>query len=179
MRWEKGNPPPILGMSKIKEAFHFNLRKVQFCLVGLCTLVLPIRLSHSHTTPIGCVIATIPAAADSTTPSNAAVSVPLFSTASYVGTVASVDSSSSFTSSGASWTTGQFTGSPYLVRIKSGSNTGRFFLITANTGNQLTVVTQGDNLTQILAANDTCEIFPANTLGRLFGTTSPVLKPGN
>lgn len=124
------------------------------------------------TTPVGYLTAAIPASPDGVNPSNTVVSVPLYSTAVYAGAITSVDSSTSFSSGSAAWATNQFTASPTLVRIKTGANTGRNFLITANTATQLTVNTDGFDLTQLLSVNNTFEIIPANTLGSLFGTNS-------
>ncbi len=127
------------------------------------------------TTPVGFVTVTIPAAVNSTTPSNAAISVPLYGTAAFQGTIASVDSSNAFSLSGAAFTASQYSSStsPYFVRIMSGTSVGRFFLISANTATQLTVNTSGADLTTLLSVGDSAQIVPANTLGSLFGSTAP------
>ncbi|MDB6151955.1 MAG: secretion protein [Chthoniobacteraceae bacterium] len=128
------------------------------------------------TTPVGFITVTVPAATNATTPSSRTLSIPLYNTAAYAGAVASVDSSSAFTIAGAAWTANQFTTAPHFVRVKTGAQVGRFFLIASHTANQLTLSTNGANLTTLLAANDTVEIVPANTLGSVFGTTTPLLQ---
>lgn len=140
------------------------------------------------TTPVGFITVTIPAAVDVSTPSNTSLSVPLYNTAAYVSSVATLDSATQFTMTGAAWTAGAFAApaAPYLVRIKGqptlnvGANVGRTFLITGNTTNQLTVSLPNGvvNINTLLNVNDSCEIVPANTLGSLFGTTTPVLQSG-
>ena len=140
------------------------------------------------TTPVGFITVTIPAAANVSTPSNTSLSVPLYNTAAYVSSVATLDSATQFTMTGAAWTAGAFAdpAAPYLVRIKGqptlnvGANVGRTFLITANTTNQLTVSLPNGvaNINTLLNVTDSCEVVPANTLGTLFGTTTPVLQSG-
>ena len=90
--------------------------------------------------------------------------------ATYASAMTSVDGSNTFSCSSAAWTTNQYTASPNLVRIKSGSQTGRFFLVTANTATQITVNNGVYNLQTILSGTDNFEIVPANTLATLFGT---------
>ena len=132
------------------------------------------------TTPVGFVTRTIPAAVNSTTPSNTTVSIPLYAAADYVSTVASIDSVSQFTLTGAAWIAGQFAAStaPRLVRVKTSTavpaNVGKFFLVTANTTNQLTVALPSGtaNINTALSVGDSCELVPANTLGSVFGTTT-------
>ena len=68
---------------------------------------------------------------------------------------------------------------PRAIRVKTAANAasvGLIFLITANTATQVTVGAAPD-LTTILAPNDTVEIVQINTIGSLFGTTSPLLYP--
>ena len=138
------------------------------------------------TTPVGFITVNIPAAADANTPSNTTVSVPLYATAAFQGSVALVDSATTLTLTGAAFTAGQFgpystTQPPYLVRVKVGAQVGKFWLITGNTTNQLTVTNPYGGTTDIttqLSAGNSCEIVPANTLGSVFGTTSPVVSTG-
>ncbi|MES2568595.1 MAG: TIGR02597 family protein [Verrucomicrobiota bacterium] len=160
---------------------HFLPRFRNYAAVLACSIAVALAPSLSAettatTTPVGFITVTIPAAANATTPSSRTLSIPLYNTAAYAGAVASVDSSSAFTVSGAAWTANQFTTVPHFVRVKTGTNVGRFFLIASHTANQLTVNTNGANLTTLLAANDNCEIVPANTLGSVFGTTTPLLQ---
>ena len=144
------------------------------------------------TGPVGFTKVTIPAAPNATTPSNSVVSTPFAATAAFAGSIASLDSPNSFTISGAAFTANQFIGTlsptekpPYLVRLKTGNNTGRFFLITAHDSNTLTVNPQGytfvsgapANASQIqVSAGNLVEIFPANTLNSLFPSGNPFFK---
>ncbi len=137
-----------------------------------------IGMGMADTVPVGIIKITIPAAVDANTPSRAAISVPLYRAASFQGAVASVDSSTAFTVSGANFVANQFSTSPFLVRVMSGAGAGRFFLITGNTASQLTVNSDTD-LTTLLAAGDTVQVVPANTLGSIFGSTAPGFMTGN
>jgi uncharacterized protein (TIGR02597 family) len=141
---------------------------------------------------VGFVTITIPAAVDANTPSSAAMSIPLYSTADFVGAVASIDSSNSFSLTGAAFTTNQFVSStaPRIIRVKTSAtaaHVGKMFAITANTATQVTVDLTGSGVTNIgdvLSAGatpDTVEILPANTLGSVFGnaTTPPTLAAGS
>lgn len=130
------------------------------------------------TTPVGFITVTVPAAANATTPSSKAISIPLYNAAAFASAITSVDSSNSFTLTGANWTANQFTTTPHFVRVKTGAQVGRFFLISSHTTNRLTVDTHGENLTTLLSVNDSCEIIPANTLGSIFGTTTPIVQTG-
>lgn len=132
------------------------------------------------TVPVGFITKTIPAAVDPNNPSNAALSIPLYATAVFTSSVASVDSANSFTMTSAAWTVNQFTAVPHLVRIKSGANVGKFFLISGNSANQLTVVLPPSvpTLVGFLSVSDSCEVLPANTLSSVFGATAPSLVTG-
>jgi uncharacterized protein (TIGR02597 family) len=155
----------------------------------LCAITPVTRAQTTATTvPVGFVTITIPAAIDANTPSSRAISVPLYKSADFVGAVASVDSANQITFSGAAWTAGQFASptAPRLVRIKTGANTGKFFLVTANSNNQLTVDLAGTGIAHLntiittAPTADTCEVVPANTIGSVFGnvTTPPALVAG-
>ena len=132
------------------------------------------------TTPVGFITKSIAAAADAANPTNFTFSIPLYATADFTSAVVSVDSANQFTMSSAAWTAGQFTTSPHLVRVKTGTNVGRIFLISANTTNQLTVILPATvpTLVGLLAVNDSCEILPANTLATVFGPTATGLLTG-
>src|SRR5690349_171041 len=91
------------------------------------------------TTPVGFITVTVPAAVNATTPSSRTLSIPLYNTAAYAGAVATVDSSTAFSVTGAAWTVNQFTTVPHFVRVKTGAQVGRFFLIASHTATQLTV----------------------------------------
>ncbi len=67
------------------------------------------------------------------------------------------------------WASGQFTSVVHFARMRSGVYSGRFFTITANTADSLTLA--ANNTT--FGVGDTFEIFPAHTLGSLFGSTAP------
>jgi len=57
---------------------------------------------------------------------------------------------------------------------------GKFYLITANTGDVLTLSNPfGDDLSQVFKAESLVEIFEAWTLGSLFGYDSSLLQDGN
>jgi hypothetical protein len=102
------------------------------------------------TTPVGFITVTIPAATNSTTPSNTtpsntALSIPLYATASRTSAAASVDAATQFTLTGAAWTANQFviapTGTattPYIAKMASGNSVGQFWLIDGNTTSQRT-----------------------------------------
>jgi uncharacterized protein (TIGR02597 family) len=139
------------------------------------------------TTPAGFITVNFPAAPSASTPSLTALSVPLYKPADFTGGVGTIDSANQFTLTGAAWTPGAFASAtaPRLVRIKSGSGTGKFFVVTGNTNNQLTVDLTGTGVANINTVVSTspstqCEVLPANTLGNVFGTgaTPPTLKPG-
>jgi hypothetical protein len=140
------------------------------------------------TTPVGFITRTIAAATNATTPTNTTLSFPLYNSPDFVSSVVSIDSPNQFTLTGATWVAGQFAvaSAPRLVRVKSSvtaSNIGRFFLVSANTTNQLTV-TLADGVTDIHAAltvGDTCEVVAANTLGSIFGRAAnpPTLQAGS
>ena len=152
----------------------------------LCSLLAPALFAQTATTtPVGFITVTIPAAVDASTPTSRTVSIPLFNTADYVSTVATIDSATQFTLTGAAWTAGQFADptAPRIVRVKASTvaaNIGRFFLVTANTTSQLTVALPASvaNINTALTVGDSCEVVPANTLGSVFGTTTPIVQTG-
>jgi hypothetical protein len=78
--------------------------------------------------------------------------------------------------SAGNWST---TGSPYAVRLLSGGGSGATFLITGQSGNVLTLATNGVDLMQLVAVGDTYEVMPLETLGSLFGTTSVPFQTGS
>lgn len=158
--------------------------------VAILCAIAPVTQAQTTATtvPAGFITITIPAAVDANNPSSRAISVPLYKPADFVGAVASVDSVNQITLTGAAWTSGQFASAtaPRLVRIKTGTNAGKFFIVTANTNNQLTVNLTGSgvaDLNTVLTTSptaDTCEILPANTIGSVFGnaSTPPTLVAG-
>ena len=137
--------------------------------------------TQATSNPVGYITVTVPAGAVSA-PSYTTLSIPLNNAAVFSGTVATVDSATHVTLNGAAWTDGQYITTPHLARVTSGANVGRFFLITGNTTNQLTVslahVPTITTLVGTLTAGDSVSIVPANTIGSIFGTTSPVFVTG-
>jgi uncharacterized protein (TIGR02597 family) len=122
--------------------------------------------------PVGFVQLTIPASRTSL------LSLPLQKNPVAVGPVAAIGTST-LTDSSALWTSGQFSvaGNPYFLKMVSGSASGRYFLITGNTSNQLTVDTRGATLSGVVAVGNRYQIIPGRTLGSFFGTsTVPFLK---
>ena len=158
-----------------------SLRLRPFAAAILCSLMAPALFAQTATTtPVGFITITIPAAADATHPANSVVSVPLYKTADYASAVASLDSATQFTLTG-SFGAGAFVATPHFVRVKTSATAahiGKFFLISANTTSQLTVVLPAGvlDINAFISATDTCEVVAANTLGSVFGTTTPVLK---
>ena len=121
---------------------------------------------------------TVKAAANPSTPTDTVLSFPLHDAPVYSGSVGTVDSANALTVSSANWTDGQFTASPYVAHFVNGDNTGRWFLITANSLAQLTLDTRDFTLVGLISAGDELEIYPAHTLGSLFGTSSVALQGG-
>lgn len=155
----------------------------QFLTLALSLFVaVPIQAQTQATSnPVGYITVTVPAGAVGA-PSYTTLSIPLNNAAVFSGTVATVDSATQVTLNGAAWTAGQYITTPHLARVTSGANVGRFFLITGNTTNQLTVslahVPTITTLVGTLTAGDSVSIVPANTIGSIFGTTSPVFVTG-
>jgi uncharacterized protein (TIGR02597 family) len=116
------------------------------------------------------------------------VSIPLTNPPTYSSGVATVSGSATLTVAGTPWTSGQFAaaGSPYFLKFTTGLQAGRSLLITANTGNSLTVdiTDQSSQSTGLDAAgfavqpNDSFEIVAGETLSSFLGDGSannPVL----
>jgi uncharacterized protein (TIGR02597 family) len=91
------------------------------------------------------------------------------------GAITSV-AAGTITNTAAGWTAGALSqpATPYFIRITSGAAVGRTLAIsttTANTATMVTVDNQGTPLTGLgIAAGDTYEIFPGDTLFSLFGS---------
>lgn len=132
------------------------------------------------TVPVGFMTVTIPAAASGTLPSNTTFSVPLYNTPDFAAAVATVDSTTQFTLTGASWVASQFANAaaPRFVRVKSSataSHVGKFFLVSDNTATgQLTVILPAGttDVATAVGVADACEVVPGNTLATLFGPNS-------
>ena len=111
------------------------------------------------------------------------MSIPLYNTADYVSTVASLVSATQFTMTGAAWTPGAYAtaAAPRIVRVKASTavpaHVGKYFVVSDNTANQLTVVLPFGvaDISTAISVGDICELVPANTLGSVFGTTTPIL----
>ncbi len=146
----------------------------------ICTVALlasaSLGLAQSvATTPVGFDTVAVPAATDSTHPSNIATSCPFYQPAVFQGANSAVASNTlSFTGT---TLTATLTAPPYLARLKTGPSAGRFFKVTSNTDTQLTLDTRGYTLVTTTPANssqlqvsvgDSVEICPANTFGLLF-----------
>jgi uncharacterized protein (TIGR02597 family) len=117
--------------------------------------------------PVGFLQVTFPASQTSS------LSIPLQKNPIAVGPVTAVGTAT-LTDSNAAWTSGQFSAAikPYFVKLVSGTSAGRYFLITANTANQITVDPRGETLSSIIAVGNRYQIIQARTLGQMFGTTS-------
>jgi kumamolisin len=68
---------------------------------------------------------------------------------------------------------------PYVVRLLTGGGSGATFAITGQSGNVLTLATNGVDLTQLAAVGDTYEVLPVETLGTLFGTSTVAFQTGS
>jgi uncharacterized protein (TIGR02597 family) len=108
---------------------------------------------------------------------------PLHPTTSITGQNAGVITgvgASTITNSNGGWTASALSGvsEPYFVKINSGTAVGRIFQITANTSTQLTVNTQGLDLTASIANGDQYEIVPGDTLSGVLGTPADGIVGG-
>jgi len=131
-----------------------------------------------NTVPEGVINLSLPAA------STTYLSVPLTADPSYRGHVSSSIAVTSNTiavdDSPAPWTAGALA-NLYFVKFLSGNEMGRVVLITANTANSLTLDTTDNNTGGTVSlttttptafnvqAGDAFEVFPADTLGSMFG----------
>src|SRR5438309_1926634 len=89
-------------------------------LVSLCAVAtLPAQVS---TIPVGFNTATIPAAANATTPASTVIAAPFYQVATFQGAVSSVDSSNQISFTGAAF--GNLTSTPFIARFKTGNSTG-------------------------------------------------------
>jgi fibronectin type 3 domain-containing protein len=122
------------------------------------------------TVPMGDVPVTLAAGA------TGATSLPLDNTPVGRNSVQVVAASALTVVNAGSWTSST---APYALRLLSGKGSGCTFAITGQTGNALTLATQGVDLTQLVAAGDLYEILPLDTLGTLYGASSPLVQSGN
>lgn len=128
------------------------------------------------TDPVGFFTKTLAASSGSSRVSSA-VSFPLYRPPVFSAAVTSVTDGSPASTcqlNGFNAATTDVLSNPHLVRVKSATNAshiGRFFLVTAAAGDQLTLNTA--TLSASLSIGDNCEVLPANTLASLFGTPPP------
>jgi uncharacterized protein (TIGR02597 family) len=137
--------------------------------VSCISLIAGMAMAHADavSTPVGFIKLTFPASSTST------LSLPLQHNAVAVGPISGVGATT-LSDSKSTWTSGQFavTGKPYFVKMLTGKAAGRYFLITGNTGTQLTVDTGGTSLVGVVAVGNRYQICAGKTLGSLFGTSS-------
>ncbi|MDZ4789087.1 MAG: hypothetical protein SH807_09110 [Blastochloris sp.] len=141
-------------------------------------------IAQVATVPEGYVTVTI-AAGTGTTKSSTPISFPLLEVANVAGQVSgriTGVTATTITNSAASWTPGQLStaATPYVLRITSGTATGRTFLLSTATASTATTVTIDStesintNLTTlgitVGASGDTYQLIPCDTISSLFGT---------
>ncbi len=153
-------------------------RKADALWLGLMLLSLPFAGAPLHAAnlvsePVGCVRVVIPAPATGET-TRKVVGIPFNRASVFRGIVTSV-SGSTIKAGTPAWTSGQFVSAVHYLKFRTGPNVGRYFTVTANTADTLTVSAPG----VAIAENQAFEIFPAQTLGSLFGTTSVALQTGS
>ena len=159
--------PPILGVAGILATFTFSP-----------SFQLKAQDVSTSTVPSGFITLEL-SAGTGTSHGLSAVSLPLRSApddavGQLTGKITGVGAST-LSNASAGWEAGAFSdpAAPYFVRIKSGNAEGRIFQIstsTANTETQLTVVTDGADLTTLGISSDSYEIFPADTIASIFGS---------
>lgn len=124
------------------------------------------------TTPVGYVTIACPANSDTI------VGVPLKQPTVAAGALSANPSvasgSATLTISGAAFTASQFANSHY-VKFTSGASSGKYYAVTANTTNTLTVDLNGDTLGAV--QNDTLSVTKFWTLGELFNPAQSTTDP--
>jgi uncharacterized protein (TIGR02597 family) len=65
------------------------------------------------------------------------------------------------------------------VKVRKGNNAGRFFSIQFNTDNTVMADNGGTLISSLVSVGDLVNIFPGQTLGSLFGTTSVTFLTGS
>ncbi len=137
----------------------------------MCSMLSSNAYGQANTPPVGVIVYNL--TNGTTTP----VGFPVFGEAVFSGKVSAV-TANSLSTTDAMWTAGQFAqaGAPYFALMLSGGQTGRIFLITANTPSDVTLQVGSTNLTGDAARpdfsvsiGDRFEIFPGDTLSTLFG----------
>ena len=177
-----GPEPELQTPMKTNASFLRHLAASAVLLLAVATQP-SFAQTTATTTPVGFITATVPASPDGgTTPGQLTLSIPLYQSADFAGSVASIDSATQFTLTGANFTfnVATDTHNPRLARVMTGANVGMYLTVTANTATQLTVST---NITGLLSVGDTVQVLLANTIGKVFGsyafgTTPPLLSTG-
>jgi uncharacterized protein (TIGR02597 family) len=122
--------------------------------------------------PVGCLRVVIPPPAAGETVRKV-LGVPFNRASVFRGIVTSV-SAAGIKAGTPEWRSGQFVSEPHYLKFRTGPHAGRYFTITANTADTLSVSASGVSFAQ----KQVFEIFPAQTLGSLFGTSSVALRTG-
>jgi len=164
------------------------MKKLLPLLLGAAAIFVHSAMAQTATTtPVGAMTYSFPATTQATI---TYLSIPLTNTPTYSGSVQSF-TSTTITFAGTPFTAGDLAqvGSPYFVRLQTGTQAGRYLLVTANTTNTVTVDVT-DNSTQptnldasgfSVAANDQAQIIPGDTFASLFGdntTGNPIWLTG-
>jgi uncharacterized protein (TIGR02597 family) len=131
-----------------------------------------LRAASLVSEPVGCVRVVIPAPIAGET-SRKVLGIPFNRPSVFRGIVTAVVGATLKAGTPA-WTAGQFVSEPHYLKFRSGPHAGRYFSITANTSDTLTLSSEGVSFTE----EQMFEIFPAQTLGSLFGTTNVPLRTG-
>jgi uncharacterized protein (TIGR02597 family) len=151
----------------------FNRCLSQF-IAGISISCLSLSLVSAQTTdvvtaPVGFINTTIQPG------TGASIGAPLLKAAVDAGAVTAVGTST-ITRLNAGWTAGAFTtaAAPHIIKMMTGTAAGRFFFISSNTADTLTVDNGGTNLSTIIKAatptedGDKYQIIPLWTLKTLF-----------
>lgn len=130
-----------------------------FVLCGL--LPLPILAQSFATAPVGASTIAAPANHDTVLP------LPLARSAVASGSVSAVSGSDLGVVSSQTWAAGDFVGKEaHYLRFKTGRAAGRYYTVTANTADQLTVDWNGE--TPAASPGDEFQVIPYWTLATLF-----------
>ncbi len=172
------NQSPILPMkTSVSLRAPRLVALLAFAFASLSVSTLSAQNATVSTVPVGYVGLTV-ASGSVASPKFTAVNLPLIDGVLYRGTISSVTSNTTLTvsptvtdtfSSNATSTT------PALLKITSGSHSGRTFVINSNTGSALTINNDGTPLTTLSpaintgASGDQFIIYGADTLNNYFG----------
>jgi hypothetical protein len=105
----------------------------------------------------------------------ATMSIPLDDAPVARGDVQAVTPSTITTTAAGAWDN---VAAPYALRLVSGKAAGATFPIIGVNGTTLSLNTSAVDLTQLVATGDSYVVFPADTIGTLFGTTKVLFKTG-